>query len=562
MKLLSVHVENFGKLHDYDRDFTRNINEITEENGWGKTTLSIFLLVMFYGFDDRMTKKLREKYAPWNGGAYGGSVVFEAAGKSYIIERTFGRKRTTEDRFELRDAETNLVSYDYDEYIGDELFRINTESFFRTVFMGQNGCITSTTDDINAKIGDLSMVEADMRNFSEAIGRLNDYLNRNSEQRKTGKIYGMRQEAAALRAKARFATGMKNELADCDNSIEVLQREKEELEVRKKEAVELQSNILKCKEAVLMHEKSKALVKRVKAAEDSKNEAITPDSVSGSVYYAVGVIPLLAGIPAIILDSVITGISLFALSVFLFIVGAVTEKKREQRINSEKKRRNDIYNDALHELEDFLNSVDLKEIKKLSAMPEAMLSLNDADKRRCEISDRLDHVKNELQRLISRREFLCDELASAEAAEERARYISGKADEGRERLENAERAMEILKEAKTGFSLRYLEPLKTSLCTYYGMLKGEGAAKCRLDADLTITLEECGGQREENAFSDGIRNALGLCMRFALIDAMYREEKPFIIMDDPFVHFDTATVNAAMKLLKNLPYQVILLRKK
>ena len=49
MKLISCHIENFGKLHDWSHDFTSGSNVFCEDNGWGKSTLASFIKVMFYG---------------------------------------------------------------------------------------------------------------------------------------------------------------------------------------------------------------------------------------------------------------------------------------------------------------------------------------------------------------------------------------------------------------------------------------------------------------------------------------------------------------------------------
>ncbi len=562
MKLLSVHVENFGRLHDYDRDFSTGINRITEKNGWGKTTFSAFLLVMFYGFDDKQTKKLRERYAPWNGGTYGGSIIFEVGGRSYIIERTFGHKKSIEDTFVLRDGETNLALDDYDEYIGDELFKINTESFMKTVFIGTNGCITATTDDINAKIGDLSMVDADMRSYSEAQKMLADYLNQNSDTRKTGKIYALKEKEAEFRNKARFARGITNEMADCDNMLEALSKEEAELEREKNEITALQTTIVKCKEAVLSYEKYKVLRSSMEAAKKAKDEPFPENMVSGIVMYSIGILLIIVGALIFLFENRILGIVSFAAAVILLTTGMVTTFKREKRRSAWSENNEKTYDNAVKEFVAFVNCTDMEEVRKYASMPEAAYALKDTDQRRSEITDRLDKVKKELQKLDTRREFLCEELLSSEAAESRANEISRQVDEGLEKLENVRRTEMLLEEAKVNFALRFLEPLKKSLTRYFRILKGDKAANCRLDANLVLTLEENGKQRSEEAFSDGIRNALGLCMRFALIDAMYPEEAPFVIMDDPFMHFDTETRDAAMKLLQQVPYQIILLQKK
>ena len=62
MKLLKCHIENFGKLSNYDYSFEDGLNTIKEENGFGKTTFASFIKAMFYGMEaKRNTKTLRGK---------------------------------------------------------------------------------------------------------------------------------------------------------------------------------------------------------------------------------------------------------------------------------------------------------------------------------------------------------------------------------------------------------------------------------------------------------------------------------------------------------------------
>ena len=51
MKLIKAHIFNFGKFHDEDIFFTDGLNTFLHENGWGKTTLSVFIKAMFYGME-------------------------------------------------------------------------------------------------------------------------------------------------------------------------------------------------------------------------------------------------------------------------------------------------------------------------------------------------------------------------------------------------------------------------------------------------------------------------------------------------------------------------------
>ncbi|MCR5409480.1 MAG: AAA family ATPase [Lachnospiraceae bacterium] len=202
MKIISCKIANFGKLHDRTFSFTDGLNRMTEGNGWGKSTLAAFIKAMLYGFDNDGKRDLsseRKRYDPWQGGTYGGSMNFEAGGKRYLVTRTFGQKPSA-DTFELRDLDTNLLSSDFGEDIGKELFRIDSESFAKTVLIRQNeSAISGTTDDINAKIGNISD-SMDLNRYADIESKIKDELNSLSEGKKTGKIYKLKERASEVEA--------------------------------------------------------------------------------------------------------------------------------------------------------------------------------------------------------------------------------------------------------------------------------------------------------------------------------------------------------------------------
>ena len=197
MKLIHAHIENFGKLQDYDLDFTDGLNKVVYDNGWGKSTLVAFIRVMLYGFENERKRSEieneRKRFEPWQGGTYGGFLVFEQDGKKYRVERVFEKNN---DSFELYDNETNLPLDDYSEKIGEELFGIDRESFSRTVFVGQQDCSTEATSQINSKIGNVSAETADMAMFDKAAVALHNEQNRISARRATGELAKLRNKIA------------------------------------------------------------------------------------------------------------------------------------------------------------------------------------------------------------------------------------------------------------------------------------------------------------------------------------------------------------------------------
>ena len=200
MRLISIRIENFGKLHDFDFVLDSGKNVILHDNGYGKTTLATFIKVMFYGFDDEGARKVtreRDKYKPWQGGVYGGTIRFEASGKTYALRRTFGDKPAN-DEFELRDIATNIVSTDYSTNIGEELFLLDAESFKKAMYVGQNSVMTTTTDRINSHVTTGAEALEDLGGFDRAIKAIEDRQNNISERRKTGEIYKKKEELSAM----------------------------------------------------------------------------------------------------------------------------------------------------------------------------------------------------------------------------------------------------------------------------------------------------------------------------------------------------------------------------
>lgn len=245
MQLIHCHIENFGKLSDVSMDFESSVNTILRENGWGKSTLAAFIKAMFYGLEGSRKKSTaeneRRKYQPWQKGHFGGSISFSARGKSYTVTREFGKKEA-EDTFSLTDNRTGLPSTDFSEQIGEELFRVDSESFRRTIMIRQeDAAYAGTTAGISAKIGNLTENTDDMNNFDTADARLRDVLNSMSPTRATGKI-----------------SGMKNRLTELEVSLgekPALEQELRGLEEKAREAGERQKALRKKQDGLLDTEK-------------------------------------------------------------------------------------------------------------------------------------------------------------------------------------------------------------------------------------------------------------------------------------------------------------------
>lgn len=118
---------------------------------------------------------------------------------------------------------------------------------------------------------------------------------------------------------------------------------------------------------------------------------------------------------------------------------------------------------------------------------------------------------------------------------------------------------EFLQQAKEQFTARYMEPIAQGFAKYYGMLTGDESDNWVIDANINLRVKQQGELRETHWLSAGYQDLIGVCMRLALVDAMYQDEKPFLILDDPFVNLDQEKVEAGNELLRMVSkeYQII-----
>ncbi len=118
---------------------------------------------------------------------------------------------------------------------------------------------------------------------------------------------------------------------------------------------------------------------------------------------------------------------------------------------------------------------------------------------------------------------------------------------------------DYLKTAKQNFSAKYRKPLLDGFKKYFGRLSAEEVSEFQLDANIHMTKRAFGEARDVEAYSSGNRDLVDICLRMALIDAMYQDEKPFVVLDDPFVNLDKERTKRALAFLNDVAkdYQVI-----
>ena len=179
MKLIRCHIENFGVLSDFNFTFSDGLTTICQNNGFGKSTFAAFIKAMFYGFPRTGARNIveneRKRYDPWQGGKYGGYLEFETQGISYRVTRYFG-KTAAKDTFSLLDLTNRQPSAAFSEKLGEELFRLDADSFARSTYVPRlSASDMEATTSIRTKLSNLVDDTNDLSNYDTAEKKLRDY---------------------------------------------------------------------------------------------------------------------------------------------------------------------------------------------------------------------------------------------------------------------------------------------------------------------------------------------------------------------------------------------------
>ena len=109
------------------------------------------------------------------------------------------------------------------------MFQLDCNSFCRTVFLSQNDCVTSVTDKIHAKIGNLSRMTDDMSNYEQAIQKLQERLNQMTPHRKTGSLSRMKSEMGRLEESIRAGSRVNQAMGQVQELLRQKMQEQEHL---------------------------------------------------------------------------------------------------------------------------------------------------------------------------------------------------------------------------------------------------------------------------------------------------------------------------------------------
>jgi len=160
-----------------------------------------------------------------------------------------------------------------------------------------------------------------------------------------------------------------------------------------------------------------------------------------------------------------------------------------------------------------------------------------------------------LRQLRQRRDSLRREIEKLPALEDELAELDETRKALQKQCELADLTMDYLTRAKDTLANSYVGRVEQGFVRYADALLGEKIGHVMLDRELHLFIDEQGAARDAASFSAGTVDGVMLCMRLALVDALFRKEQPFLLLDDPFVNLDDEATCRALSMLRELAKQ-------
>ena len=178
-------------------------------------------------------------------------------------------------------------------------------------------------------------------------------------------------------------------------------------------------------------------------------------------------------------------------------------------------------------------------------------SLEESRRKLEEFRKEEEERREEIRKKRAEREAKVRDL---EFLEEQERLLEQKKEE-REALEKRynllQKTKAYLEMAKERFALQYKEPILEAFQKYFQSICTE-PLQFQMSEDLELSFVDRGLSREQGYLSEGLQDLCRFCQKLAIFDAMFREEKAFLLLDDPFSHLDEKNGARARVLLEEL----------
>ena len=509
-------MENFGGLSGYHFCPEEPLEYLCAPNGSGKTTFAAFVCAMFYGLGSARTRKNleevpRKKYKPWQQGTWGGWICFAAGTKQYRIERTFSEKER-EDTFALIDLDTGMVSQDYTENIGEELFGMTKATYQATAFMSWNHMRVEVNENMRIGFFDgtqdtgllkskqaAAAIEAEYREYKKTgnrgeLAQVTEELNRLSMQE-----WELERQRKQL-SEQKMPLSLQTENTGADIQAEIPGSSTTGLTAEEEERLAFLDDYFA---AGLNHTdgREENLIKLREQKRECRSKIRQAKRLSGAAVFlaAAGVIlgillmAVLQKLPVAVFGGLagIAGVALF----FWLQRRTAQYKEQLEGLNGaeEKERTGAAY---------------AKEYQTLSQKEEFYKQIHHAfqEQQREEKCKMLE--KQQIQVLQKKRQ-----------TGQRKKQIE-------HRMEVLEKSMQYLTEAKQAYISHMAKDLSAPFYSYLSAFDEELGRKVQLNDIYEIGIVDHGILRQMDYYSSGIKDVIWFCERMAFIQRLSVKEKP------------------------------------
>lgn len=208
MRIINLHIEDFGCFSNRDFEFCRGVNLVTGENESGKSTLISFIKFILYGMPKKSAENaaFRARSISWQTGTAAGSMTLEKNGRTYTVSRrgvlhkTEKRESYSEDS-SIIDCETGLEIHK-NAVPGEVFLGVPLTVFESTCFVRQLGSGDIDTADLSRSLENMLVSADESLNLKKALDKLDSA--RKLFRHKTGKggsINELEAEEASLKTR-------------------------------------------------------------------------------------------------------------------------------------------------------------------------------------------------------------------------------------------------------------------------------------------------------------------------------------------------------------------------
>lgn len=515
MIIKSLEIISFGKFKNKTIEFTDGLNVICGNNESGKTTIISFIYAMLYGFGDNRGKSasLREKYTPWDGGECEGKLTAVLPnGKNITIYRKAGAMKK-HDTLHIYDTDTALeISLSPEEIVG-----VGSDTFLKTLLIRQMSSVFSgTNDEIVQRLSNISSGGDENVNFEKALKILESARREIRPMRGNGgTLAQISSEISQEEHKRTLYTAMEKELENSHTLLSSTQKYADEADSKYEEALskDYSSDIAHLRGRIEEKESLLASTQSVQNKRSFENKFTTP-----------AIILAVAGTVCLFFSPLFS-VLLFILCAVCFISNFAVKSP---------------VIDTSVQIQEISNlKAELAQLEKKKELHENNLEVLKSNRKAAQ--ERLNSLNIKIKSLTM-------QLSQNNTGNLEGLY------EKKELLERRLRALTLASSALTSahekMQRNFTPALNKKASEYFSKITNGKYSRIFSDEQFNLTIDT-DIPRKSELFSGGTVDQLYLSLRLALVDMLFEDTSACIILDQPFLQYDSPRRENTIKVLEN-----------